>query len=92
MDIICEEFKDDVASYKEYLESLNKTFGSAGEGLRAYCFPIAINILVGLLYYLNITVQHMHMILKLSVISSMQTAVQRRVYHDSIKKEDETIS
>ena len=35
MNIICEEFNDDVASFEEYLKSLNKTFGSTAEGLRA---------------------------------------------------------
>ena len=38
--IICEEFKDDVESFKEYLKSLNKTFDSAGEGLRVYYSPL----------------------------------------------------
>ena len=40
MDIICEEFKDDVESFKEYLKGLNKTYGSAGEGLRVYYSPL----------------------------------------------------
>ena len=38
--IICEEFKDDVESFKEYLKGLNKTYGSAGEGLRVYYSPL----------------------------------------------------
>ena len=62
MDIICKEFKNDVESFKEYLKSLNKTYDSAGEGLRVYYSPVVINRLVGLLYYFNIAVQHMHVI------------------------------
>ena len=38
--IICEEFKDDVESFKEYLKGLNKTYGSAGEELRVYYSPL----------------------------------------------------
>ena len=53
MDIICKEFKDDVESFNEYLKSLNKTFGSAGERLRVYYSPVVINKLVGLLHYFN---------------------------------------
>ena len=71
MNIICEEFKDDIASFEEYLKSLNKTFGSAGEGLRIYYSPVVINRLVGLMYYFNIAVQHMYMIPKPSVIKAM---------------------
>ena len=55
MDIICKEFKDDVESFKEYLKSLNKTFGSAVEGLRVYYSLVVINRLVGLLYCINMT-------------------------------------
>ena len=68
------EFKDDVESFKEYLKSLNKTFGSAGEGLRVYFFPVVINRLVGLVYYFNITGQHMHVTPKLSTIQAMRVS------------------
>ena len=88
MDIICKEFKDDVESFKEYLKSLNKTYGSAGEGLRVYYSPVVINRLVGLLYYFNIAVQHMHVIPKLSVIQAMQASAWGRLYQDSIKKNE----
>ena len=91
MDIICEEFKDDVESFKEYLKSLNKTFGSAGEGLRVYYSPVVINRLVGLLYYFNIAVQHMHVVPKLSIIQAAQATAWGRLYQDSIKTKETDI-
>ena len=89
--VICKEFKDDVESFKEYLKSLNKTFGSAGEGLRVYYSPVVINRLVGLLYYFNIAVQHMHVVPKLSVIQAMQATAWGRLYQDSIKTKETDI-
>ena len=88
--IICEEFKDDVESFKEYLKGLNKTYGSAGEGL-SILFSIVINRLVGLLYYFNIAVQHMHVVPKLSIIQAMQATVWGRLYQDSIKTKETDI-
>ena len=92
MDIICKEFKDDVESFKEYLKSLNKTFGSAGEGLRVDYSPVVINRLVSLLYYFNIAVQHMHVIPKLSTIQAIQATAWGRLYQDSIKKKKTDMS
>ena len=43
MDDICEELKYGIASFEEYLKSLNKTFGSAGEGFRVHYSPVVIN-------------------------------------------------
>ena len=77
-------------SFKEYLKSLNKTFGSVDEGLRVYYSPV-VNRLVGLLYYFNIAVQHMHVVPKLSVIQAIQATAWGCLYQDFIKTKETDI-
>ena len=80
---------NDVDGFKQYLVNLNKTFASAAGALRTYFTPVNVQRLTGVVYYYNHSINNLHRIPDILMITEDDATAYSLLYRASTSDSDE---